>query len=185
MHVHLMAWGLALQHSIFWLVYYAYSAKCSMSMTATNILVLILSNLWALHAMENDHRTLATKRCISFSSTKRCISFSSTNNCSGMSYIIPLCEVFSHVKEDCKIRACTLKPGKFSTCIAIVSPKELFLQKCSLLLPLKVLNFWKFTSYCSLKPLWSGMGEVMPARTSPTLHPPSPPTVHQLSWLAL
>ena len=35
-------------------------------------------------------------------------------------------------------------------------------------------------SYCSLKPLWSGMGEVVPARTSPTLHPPSPPTVHQL-----
>ena len=52
-------------------------------------------------------------------------------------------------------------------------------------LTLKVLNFWKFTSYCSLKPLWSGMGEVVPACTSPTLHPPSPPTVHQLSWLAL
>ena len=29
------------------------------------------------------------------------------------------------------------------------------------------------------------MGEVVPARTSPTLHPPSPPTVHRLSWLAL
>ena len=52
-------------------------------------------------------------------------------------------------------------------------------------LTLKVLNFWKFTSYCSLKPLWSGMGEVVPARTSPTLHPPSPPNVHQLSRLAL
>ena len=40
-------------------------------------------------------------------------------------------------------------------------------------LTLKVLNFWKFTagSYCSLKPLWLGMGEVVPARTSPTLHP--------------
>ena len=49
------------------------------------------------------------------------------------------------------------------------------------MLTLKVLYFWKFTSYCSLKPLWSGMGEVVPARTSPTLHPPSPPTVHQLS----
>ena len=54
-----------------------------------------------------------------------------------------------------------------------------------LLLTLKVLNFWKITSYCSSKPLWSGMGEVVPACTSPTLHPPSPPTVHQLSWLAL
>ena len=32
-------------------------------------------------------------------------------------------------------------------------------------LTFKVLNFWKFTSYCSLKPLWSGMGEVVPART--------------------
>ena len=61
-------------------------------------------------------------------------------------------------------------------------------------------------SYCSLKPLCSGMGEVVPARTSPTLLPPrtsptllppSPRTVlhviilfrsvavHQLSWLAL
>ena len=28
-------------------------------------------------------------------------------------------------------------------------------------------------SYCSLKPLCSGMGEVVPARTSPTLLPPS------------
>ena len=55
----------------------------------------------------------------------------------------------------------------------------------ALMLTLKVLNFWKFTSYCSLKSLWSGMGEVVPARTSPTLHPPSPPTVHQLSQLAL
>ena len=53
------------------------------------------------------------------------------------------------------------------------------------MLALQVLNFWKFTSYCSLKPLWSGMGEVVPARTSPTLHPPSLPTVHQLSRLAL
>ena len=52
-------------------------------------------------------------------------------------------------------------------------------------LSLKVLNFWKLTSYCNLKPLWSGMGEVVPARTSPTLHPPSPPTVHQLLPLAL
>ena len=52
-------------------------------------------------------------------------------------------------------------------------------------LTLKVLNFWKFTSYCSLKPLWSGMGEVVPACTSLTLHPPFPPTVYQSSWLAL
>ena len=29
------------------------------------------------------------------------------------------------------------------------------------------------------------MEEVVPAHTSPTLHPPSPPTVHQLSRLAL
>ena len=53
------------------------------------------------------------------------------------------------------------------------------------ILTLKVLNFWKLTSYCSLKPLWSGMGEVVPARTSPTLHLPFPPTVHHLSWLPL
>ena len=29
------------------------------------------------------------------------------------------------------------------------------------------------------------MGEVVPARTSQTLHPPSPPTMHQLLRLAL
>ena len=59
-------------------------------------------------------------------------------------------------------------------------------SSCGVLpLTLTVLNFWKFTSYCSLKPLWSGMGKLVPARTSPTLHPPSPSTVHQLSRLAL
>ena len=36
-------------------------------------------------------------------------------------------------------------------------------------------------SYCSIKPLCSGMGEVVPARTSPTLLPPSPRTVLSLS----
>ena len=52
-------------------------------------------------------------------------------------------------------------------------------------LTLKVLIFWKFTSYYSIKPLSSGMRDLVPARTLLTLHPPSPPTVHQLSWLAL
>ena len=36
-------------------------------------------------------------------------------------------------------------------------------------------------SYCSLKPLCSGMGEVVPACTSLTLLPPSPRTVLSLS----
>ena len=36
-------------------------------------------------------------------------------------------------------------------------------------------------SHCSLKPLCSGMGEVVPARTSPALLPPSPRTVLSLS----
>ena len=36
-------------------------------------------------------------------------------------------------------------------------------------------------SYCSLKPLCSGMGEVVPARTSATLLPPPPRTVLSLS----
>ena len=38
-------------------------------------------------------------------------------------------------------------------------------------------NGWISDSYCSLKPLCSGMGEVVPARTSLTLLPPSPRTV--------
>ena len=33
------------------------------------------------------------------------------------------------------------------------------------------------TVYCSIKPVCSGLGEVVPARTSPTLLPPSPCTV--------
>ena len=36
---------------------------------------------------------------------------------------------------------------------------------------------WISDSYCSIKPLCSDMGEVVPARTSPTLLPPSPRTV--------
>ena len=36
-------------------------------------------------------------------------------------------------------------------------------------------------NYCSLTPLCSGMGEVVPARTSPTLLSPSPRTVLSLS----
>ena len=42
-------------------------------------------------------------------------------------------------------------------------------------------NGWISDSYCSLKPLCSGMGEVVLARTSPTLLPPSPRTVLSLS----
>ena len=57
---------------------------------------------------------------------------------------------------------------------------------------LKVLYFRKFTqkwsgcisdSYCSLKSLWSGLGEEVPAHTLPTLHRPSPHTVLYLSCL--
>ena len=70
-------------------------------------------------------------------------------------------------------------PNKEQPQICIFEPK---IHKTTIrTLTLKVLYFYKFTSYCSLKPLWSGMGEVVPARSSPTLHPPSPPTVHQLS----
>ena len=42
---------------------------------------------------------------------------------------------------------------------------------------------WISDSYCSIKPLCSGMGEVVPARTSPTLLPPSPRTV--LSYIII
>ena len=40
---------------------------------------------------------------------------------------------------------------------------------------------WVSDSYCCIKPLCSGMGEVVPARTSPTLLPPSPRTVLSFS----
>ena len=66
----------------------------------------------------------------------------------------------------------------------IIFIRAMWIIFCIYILTLKVLYVWKLTSYCSLKPLWLGMGEVVPARTSPTLHPPSPPTVHQLSRLA-
>ena len=69
---------------------------------------------------------------------------------------------------------------------ALMSRVAITAFSCAKLLTLKVLNFWTFIetwsgwifdSYCSLKPLCSGMGEVVPARTSPTLPPPSPRTV--------
>ena len=75
--------------------------------------------------------------------------------------------------------------NQYKFCLYMIICKSITLNISNLSLTLTVLNFWKFTSYCSLKPLWSGMGEVVPACTSPTLHPPSPPAVHQLSWLAL
>ena len=72
------------------------------------------------------------------------------------------------------------------------APSDVSVMKASIFnksLTLKVLNFWTFIetwsgwvfdSYWSLKPLCSGMGEVVPARTSATLPPPSPRTVLQL-----
>ena len=42
-------------------------------------------------------------------------------------------------------------------------------------------SWWISDSYCSLKPLCSGMGEIVPARTSLTLLTPSPRTVLSLS----
>ena len=77
------------------------------------------------------------------------------------------CKFLMHGRDRPMILICTAPGDPFTT-----------------ILTLTVLNFWKFTCYCSLKPLWSGMGEVVPARTSLTLHPPSPPA-HQLSRLAL
>ena len=64
-----------------------------------------------------------------------------------------------------------LIPTNYSTSPAPSRLLGLFILSWASDLTLKVLYFWKFTSYCSLKPLWSGMGEVVPARTSSTLHP--------------
>ena len=49
----------------------------------------------------------------------------------------------------------------------------------NILLTLKLTGVigWISDSYCSIKPFCSGMVEVVPARTSPTLLPPSPCTV--------
>ena len=49
----------------------------------------------------------------------------------------------------------------------------------------QVWSGWISDSYSSLIPLWSGMGAVVPAHTSPTLHPPSPPTVTGLIYLVV
>ena len=43
-----------------------------------------------------------------------------------------------------------------------IHPQTCSKPSCYMYLTLKVLNFWKFTSYCSLKPLWPVMGEVVP-----------------------
>ena len=63
----------------------------------------------------------------------------------------------------------------------IWTTKVQYISVCLLKLALEILNFLQFTqkwsgwisdSYCSSKPLWSGTGEVVMARTSPTPHPP-------------
>ena len=76
-------------------------------------------------------------------------------------------------------------PGEGGRCLVLFSNTSLSINNGmttvfgrSCWLTLTVLNFWKFAIYCSLNPLWSGMGEVVPARTSPTLHPPSPIPSH-------
>ena len=66
---------------------------------------------------------------------------------------------------------CSWKQTKSLITDIVVAPYcsyIILLCSSNMILTLKVLNFWNFTSYCSLKPLWSGMGEVVPARTSPT-----------------
>ena len=59
-------------------------------------------------------------------------------------YIVPDC---SHVAKDDSYVYCLEWQLHWTVCVIIVY-----------ILTLKVLNFWKLTSYCSLKPLWLGMG---------------------------
>ena len=51
-----------------------------------------------------------------------------------------------------------LKKNSSKTMKVKQSNKRTHRKYCNWNLILKVLNFWKFTSYCSLKPLWSGHG---------------------------
>ena len=97
-----------------------------------------------------------------------------------------MCDVFSHGRGDSSSGMCPTPWTVIASWIYSISIRLHTTYLYLYLLTLKVLNFWNFTwkwsgwisdSYCSLKPLWSGMGEVVPARTSPPLHPPSPPTV--------
>ena len=81
-----------------------------------------------------------------------------------------------------------ISPREWSTPVIMHSLNDLLLL---LLSTIRVINTytakpvcWRELiswSYCSLKPLCSGMGEVVPARTLPTLLPPSPRTVLSLS----
>ena len=104
------------------------------------------------------------------------------NDLLSCSLLFPCCGILSLSFSRICDELFTVYPCKHAGCWG---PRSMAGESHSWCLTLKVLNFWKLTSYCSLKPLWSGMEEVVPARTSPTLHPPSPPTVHQLSWPAL
>ena len=53
-----------------------------------------------------------------------------------------------------------LLEGTFTSTLKSKSTQQRALNTQNSKLTLKVLNFWKLTSYCSLKPLWLGMGEV-------------------------
>ena len=142
------------------------------------------------HYLWNETTITDTKKCIS-----HCNSLLLETTFLKTPYCCPLSNLSRHVRlYTCHhhLQNAAIITGCCIISVFIMSLEGLGFSKVTVListvipvLTLTVLNFWKFTSYCSLKPLRSGTGEVVPARTSPTLHPPSPPTVHQLSWLAL
>ena len=78
----------------------------------------------------------------------------------------------------------TCKPHSIQKLMYLHLNTEMFHKQVSLTLTLPGPSAGvsgSLDSYCSLKPLCSGMGEVVPARTSPTLPPPSLRTVLSLS----
>ena len=95
--------------------------------------------------------------------------------------------VYSLIKPRSRSLPNSVEPGCWPHWFVVHYPVSVhWYVAITMFVTLKVLNFWNLTlkwsgwisdSYCSLKPLWFGMGEVVPACTSPTLHPPSPPTV--------
>ena len=166
------------------------SVHCFLTFTDHNVSLLLYDLIWLL----NTHVIVPSAQDLSQGSLEIKAEASYVVFKGPFVYLLDVCVCFCHkgvlvcfvVHERIPVYALSpcwqLSPFKLC-CLMALTPRKSGLD--CFVLTLKVLNFWKFTSYCSLKPLWSGMGEVVPARTSPTLHPPSPPTVHQLSWLAL
>ena len=90
----------------------------------------------------------------------------------------------------CKIFSLQIRRWKFDAIIHLPLCKGVTISCYNIITPrgrkfIAGVNISQLYFHPGVVILWGWRLNLTPARTSPTLHPPSPPTVHQLSRLAL